>query len=150
MLVIKLIAQLYNMVYTKPMVIQTRSSLMYDIYTITSLEISTQYENCLLMFVYKDLTSKLTITQLFCCPQAIGNVARLFTDGFIENPSSCHSVSFKYNLAGNNPGSLRVWIQTTEGDNIRELWFTDQTTTGWTAVDISFRYFSRFRVCKGV
>ena len=76
----------------------------------------------------------------------MGNVARLSTDGFIENPSSCHSVSFKYSIAGNNPGSLRVWIQTTDGDNIRELWVTDKSTNGWTSVDLSFRYYDRFRV----
>lgn len=78
--------------------------------------------------------------------QVVGNVARLHTDTVIENPSSCHSVSFVYSLSGSNPGRLSLRIQSIAGDNIRELWFTDTATGGWTPVQISFRYFDKFKV----
>lgn len=75
-----------------------------------------------------------------------GNTAQLYTDYTIENPSSCHSVAFKYSIAGENPGSLSLKLQTTSGDVVQELWFTDTATNGWTTQLINFRYFDTFEV----
>jgi len=65
---------------------------------------------------------------------------------FIENPSSCHSVNFKYSISGENPGALRLWLQGMDGDNLKELWSVSDTTLGWTEARVVFRYFDRFKV----
>lgn len=65
----------------------------------------------------------------------------------MENPSSCHSASFKYSLAGDNPGQLTLKLQTEDGENdVRVLWATSTVTDGWTAVEVPFRYWDRFKV----
>jgi hypothetical protein len=80
--------------------------------------------------------------------QANGNVASLSHPGFIENPSSCHYMNFKYGIFGSNPGSLRVYLQTQSGDVVEELWGTSESTTGWVSVSLNFRYYGRFRVSR--
>lgn len=68
-------------------------------------------------------------------------------DRFVENPNSCHSVSFKYSLDGDNPGQLSLQLRTQDGETVvRELWSTSQVTNGWVAVEDKFRYWDRFKV----
>jgi len=67
-------------------------------------------------------------------------------DRFVENPTSCHSVSFAYSIAGNNPGSLSLMLRKEDGSPVRSLWSSSQTTNGWRVINIPFRYWERFRV----
>lgn len=78
--------------------------------------------------------------------QGANNIANLTMDRFVVNPTSCHSTTFKYTLAGNNPGSLSLILQSEERVNVRVLWTTSQTTNGWTSVSLTFRYWGRFFV----
>lgn len=74
-------------------------------------------------------------------------------DRFVENPTSCHSTQFKYSLAGNNPGTLSLVLQSDGGVDVRPLWSTAQvttSTTGWEQVSLTFRYWGRFRVSGSI
>ena len=89
---------------------------------------------------------RVVILCVLMCLQGSSNIANLTMDRYVVNPSSCHSTSFKYSLAGNNPGSLSLILQDEDRNNVRILWTTSQATGGWQSVSLSFRYWGRFYV----
>ena len=68
----------------------------------------------------------------------------------IENPTSCHSVTFQYSIAGSNPGSLSLKLTTTAGDSIKQLWSADTSTNDWVDAEVFFRYYGAYKVCYSI